>query len=113
VRRRHPARAPRTPGEREQEQRQQQYPPLARKEVVDDAVAVGDAVVPEGRRRDHLHLDAGGAQVLHRVLHEEPGHVARVPRIRRREDDGLHDAGRSRRANTAGETTTSAANTKK
>ena len=103
----------RRPGEGEEEERQQQRPPPVRAQVVDDPVAVGDPVVSEGGRRDHLHLDAGSTHVLDSVLHEQPGHVTRVARVRRGEDDDLHGAARRRRAKTAGATTTRAANTKK
>ena len=62
--------------------------------VADDAVAVREAEVAKRRRRDDRDLDPGGSQVLDGVTDEDSCDVARIPRIRRRQDDDLH----SRRA---------------
>jgi hypothetical protein len=90
----------------------EQHAPGARAQVVRDPVAVGDAEVAERRGRDDRHPDARTLELDDGVPHEAPGNVARVARIRRRQDAGSHD-GRSRRANTAGATIASIASTKK
>ena len=86
---------------REEEERERERLPRRGAQVVDDAVPVGDPVVAEARRRDDAHLGPGGPQRLHAVVHERPGDVVRVARVRRRQDTDLHVLLR-RRANTAG-----------
>ena len=68
--------------------------------------------MPERGRRDDVHLDTGLPQVHDRLLDEPPGDVARVARVRRRQDADPH-VDESRRPNTAGATIASIAKTKK
>ena len=62
--------------------------------------AVGDAVVPEARRRDDLHLDPALPQVLDLVGDEEAGDVPGPARVRRRQDRDVQRC--SRRSKTSG-----------
>ena len=102
--------APRRPGEREQEERDEREPPRRALQVPDDPVAVRKPVVPEGRRRHDRDLEPGRAQVLHPVPHEHTRDLVRRPRIRRRENGEPHGE-RAARPKTTGRATASAAKT--
>jgi hypothetical protein len=93
--------------ERGQHRRHERHEPRPRLQIADDPVAVGDAEVAEVLRRDDLDLDAA-AQALDGVGDEASGRVARVPRIRRRQDADLQR--RRGRAYTSGRASTRAAN---
>jgi hypothetical protein len=69
-------------------------------EVTRHSRAVRDAVVPEARRRDDLHLDPTLTQVLDLVCDEEAGDVPGPARVRRRQDDNFQFC--SRRSKTRG-----------
>ena len=62
--------------------------------------AVGDAVMPEARRRDDLHLDPALPQVFDLVGDEEAGDVPGPARVRRRQDRDVQLC--SRRSKTRG-----------
>jgi hypothetical protein len=83
-------RAARCARERDEQQRQRERQPRPAAEVAHDAVAGGDAEVPEIRRRDNVDLDASCAQTFDGVGDEAAGRVSRRARIRRRQDDDLH-----------------------
>jgi hypothetical protein len=61
-----------------------------RAQVADDPRAVGDAEVPELRRRHDVDLDPAAAHGVHRVGDEVPSRIARRSRIRRGQDDDAH-----------------------
>ena len=69
--------------------------------------AVGDAVMPEARRRDDLHLDPALPQVLDLVGDEEAGDVPGPARVRRRQDRDFQLC--NRRSKTRGVASTSRA----
>src|SRR6266536_4748150 len=73
-----------------QHQRQQERAGRAAAQIPDHAGAVGDPVVPEGKRRDDLDLDPAPAHVLDRVGDEAPRDVLRGAGVRGREDGHLH-----------------------
>ena len=105
--------AARSPGIREQEERQQSQEPRPSANVPWDPMPVREPEVRERRGRDDLDLGAGFAQVLHRVAHEGAGDVVRLARVRRRQDEDAHQprAGGARRPKTTGTATASTANT--
>ena len=94
----------------EQKRRQEQHEPGSTTQVSGDPVPVGDAEVPERRRRDDLDLHSLRTHGLDRVTDEEARHVPLVPRVRGRQDDDLHWR---RRAKTIGAASASIANAKK
>jgi hypothetical protein len=101
---------PRGPGEREQEERDEEYAPRLPPQVPGDPVPVREPEVPERGGRDDRDLDARRAQVLDRVPHERARDVVLRARVRRRQDGELHGA-RAARPKTTGRATASAAKT--
>jgi hypothetical protein len=90
-------------------QREGQIRPAA--EVAGDPGAVGDPVVAEPRRRDDVDLEAPLPEPLDLGDEEATGDVARVPRVRGRQDDDLQ--ARSLRPKTIGVASASNARAKK
>ena len=105
------ARAPRRAREGREERRKDEQLPGGAAKVVDDAVPVGDPVVPAGRRRHDADVDPRGAECLDPVAHERPCNVVRVARIRRRQDDDLHSRSPRWCASAAGAAIASSAST--
>ena len=101
---------PRRASEREEEERERECEPRPSFEIAHDAVAVREPEVREGRRRDHLGVDASFPQVIHRVPDEDTGNVVRVARIGGRENENLHVRAAAR-PNTTGTATASTAKT--
>ena len=97
----------------EQEEREKERQPRPPADVAGDPVPVREPEVPERRGRDDLDVDAGLAQVLDGVAHEDARDVVRRPRIRRRQDEDAHQApaGGARRPKTTGTATASTAKT--
>src|SRR2546423_2456952 len=83
-------RPPRGTHEAREQRRREQREPGSPAQVADEAVPVRQAEAVELLRPDHLDVDPAATYVLDGVRHEAPDGVARVARIRARQDGDTH-----------------------